>query len=95
MLSGSPGWSYWVAIRKRFQSLNNADTPAGVHTALLSLAYNRGANNRALEVLSLPMEQGQWVDCAQLIAGMQQNHHLEGIRKRRRMEAQVIMQDLG
>lgn len=83
---------YWVAICKRFPQLSQDTTPHSVQTALLSLAFNRGANNRALDTLSTSLVQGNWQACADLIANMQQNHELEGIRRRRRMEAALIQQ---
>lgn len=85
---------YWVAICKRFPMLEQQRTPVNVQTALLSLAFNRGAFNRDLAVLAAPVEQGQWSTCATLIGQMQQNHQLDGIRRRRRMEAQLILDGL-
>ncbi|TRY33849.1 pesticin C-terminus-like muramidase [Aliiglaciecola sp. M165] len=81
---------YWVAICKRFPQLKHENTPHAVQTALLSLAFNRGANNRALAILSSPLSQGDWSGCANLIRSMQQDHALEGIRRRRKMEANLI-----
>jgi GH24 family phage-related lysozyme (muramidase) len=86
---------YWNAIVKRFPTLANADTPGSVQTALLSLAYNRGAGNRGLRVLGQPLEDKNWAEIADLIGNMQQDHQLQGIRRRRRMEADLIRQELG
>lgn len=85
---------YWAALCKRFPQIAQPDTPVNVQTALLSLAFNRGAFNRELAVLAAPAEQGRWQDCATLIGHMQQNHELAGIRLRRRMEAQLILDGL-
>ena len=81
---------YWVAIVKRFPALANKDTPGAVQTALLSLAFNRGAYNRDLASLSDPISIGDWKTVGRKISAMQQEHALEGIRKRRRMEAELI-----
>ena len=74
--------------------LNNPETPGSVQIALLSLAFNRGYNNAGLEVLKSPIKQGDWLQCASLISGMQQDHQLEGIRKRRQREGRLILDDL-
>lgn len=84
--------SYWSDIVRRFPKLSAA--PDGVQTALLSLAYNRGAGNRELTPLAEPIAAGRWQTVADLIASMQQDHKLAGIRSRRREEAAVIRGDL-
>ncbi|WP_394220781.1 peptidoglycan-binding protein [Alteromonas gracilis] len=81
---------YWVAVAKRFPNVKGESCPGTVHTALLSLAFNRGPNNSALSCLSAPIEQHNWSALATEIGNMQQNHSLAGIRKRRRMEADLI-----
>lgn len=83
---------YWLRILERFPSLLTA--PGYVQTALLSLAYNRGANNGRLNVLREPIADRQWGKVAERIAEMQQNHALRGIRKRRRAEAGLILTGL-
>jgi GH24 family phage-related lysozyme (muramidase) len=83
---------YWDGIRSRFPLLNHA--PAAVQTALLSIAYNRGAMNPGLEPLRLPIAQKDWRTVGKLIMGMQQDHHLAGIRARRRLEGQYILERL-
>ena len=85
---------YWTAICKRFPNLREKSCPSSVQTALLSLAYNRGANNRYLSVLDAPISRKDWLDCASEIALMQQEHSLAGIRSRRKMEAALIHQSL-
>ena len=57
---------------------------------LLSLAYNRGAQNQALDLLEDPLATGNWTTVADIIGGMQQDHSLAGIRLRRRLEAALI-----
>ncbi len=86
---------YWEAISRRFSTLSKADTPGSVQTALLSLAYNRGSQNRGLKFLEDPLDAKDWKRVADLIGGMQQDHRLEGIRKRRRMEADLIRKEIG
>jgi peptidoglycan hydrolase-like protein with peptidoglycan-binding domain len=84
------GQSYWNNIVDRFRSLADANTLPSVQTVLLSLSYNRGGQNQDLEQLRGPLSAQDWGDVASRIGGMQQNHELEGIRIRRRMEADLI-----
>lgn len=81
---------YWVAVTKRFPMVKDVSCPGAVHTALLSLAFNRGPNNNALECLHAPLAQQDWQACATEIGNMQQDHALAGILKRRKMEAELI-----
>jgi GH24 family phage-related lysozyme (muramidase) len=85
---------YWQALLKRFPNLGDPETPAEVHTAMLSLAYNRGAGNKGLEPLRGLIAAGDWKSTGDLIASMQQDHELEGIRKRRRAEGALILSSL-
>jgi GH24 family phage-related lysozyme (muramidase) len=85
---------YWDGIVKNFPTLANDDTLGSVQTAMLSLSYNRGANNKGLRVLREPIEEKNWSKVADLIGSMQQDHRLKGIRKRRRMEADYIRKEL-
>jgi GH24 family phage-related lysozyme (muramidase) len=64
-----------------------------VQTALLSIGYNRGTGNKDLEVLKQPIQDKDWAEVSNLIGTMQQDHSLEGIRKRRRMEANLIKKE--
>ena len=82
--------SYWVNIVNRFSSLAAANVLPSVQTALLSLSYNRGSHNQDLEQLQGPLNAADWGEVANRIAAMQQDHKLEGIRVRRRMEADLI-----
>jgi len=86
--------SFWGRIVERFPSLSQAETLATVQTVLLSLAYNRGSQNGALQILGDPLAAGDWREVARLVGGMQQNHDLVGIRKRRRWEAALIEAEL-
>jgi len=81
---------YWTGIVKRFPNLSNPDTPASVQTALLSLSYNRGPNNKHLKSLEEPIKNKDWGKVADIIGAMQQTHELQGIRKRRIMESNLI-----
>lgn len=86
---------YWRNIRRRFQAVLARDlppVPSCVHTVMLSLAYNRGPGNKALGVLCDPLMRYDWAALAKAVGGMQQYHLLPGIRRRRRMEAQLIME---
>ncbi len=82
---------YWVAITKRFPALKNEVTPAQVQTALLSIAFNRGANNKDLNVLTESISDHDWSSVGEIIKAMQQDHALLGIRKRRKMEGELIL----
>jgi len=86
---------YWEAISRRFPVLLDENIPGSVQTALLSLAYNRGAQNRGLAPLEYPLKEKDWSRVADLIGAMQQDHRLEGIRKRRRMEPDLIREETG
>ena len=85
---------YWNRIAARFNSLQGDRVPGAVHTAFLSLAYNRGTGNKDLEQLRGPLDSGNWAEVGRRIQGMQQDHKLEGIRKRRRAEGQLILDNL-
>ncbi|GBC60909.1 hypothetical protein DENIS_1869 [Desulfonema ishimotonii] len=85
---------YWEAIVRRFPTIREQSSPASVQTVMLSLSYNRGAGNRNLNVLSQPIKNKNWLKVADLVGAMQQNHSLAGIRKRRRMEANLIRSEL-
>ena len=85
---------YWEAISGRFAALADPETPPSVQTALLSLAYNRGAGNRHLEPLGAMLAAGDWVAAANKIGAMQQDHKQKGIRRRRREEAALIRAEL-
>lgn len=86
--------SYWLGIHKRFPRLKDASTPASVQTSMLSIAYNRGPNNRHLEAIRSLIAEGDWRGLAYKISRMQQQHKLPGIRKRRRLEANLIRTEL-
>jgi hypothetical protein len=64
---------YWSGIGGRFNTLRQSDTIGSVQTALLSLAYNRGAPNPALAPLEAPLAAGRWPDVADLIDQMNRN----------------------
>lgn len=85
---------YWEEIAGRFPSLKRAASPPAVQTVFLSLAYNRGAHNRDLDQLGEPLEMGDSNRVADRIGAMQQDHKLEGIRLRRRREAELIRAEL-
>ncbi len=86
---------YWDGIRKRFSAVQRKDTLPSVQTVLLSLAYNRGIRNRALEPLGPLLQARDWSAVATTVGKMQQNHQLQGIRRRRRDEANVIRAEMG
>jgi hypothetical protein len=85
---------YWEAITNRFPTLLGPTTPASVQTVFLSLAYNRGPSNPQLAFLRLALTENDWKKLANDIGTMQHDHVLMGIRKRRRLEAQLIRDEL-
>ena len=85
---------YWKGITRRYPVLKDADTPGSVQTAYLSLAYNRGTWNKGLNVMADALNTKNWVALADELGNMQQDHKLEGIRKRRRMEADLIRNEV-
>lgn len=80
---------YWRGLVRRFPEVL-AGSPA-VHTALLSLAYNRGVGNKALALLRPLIAAQDWSAVGREIRGMQQDHKLANIRERRRLEGNLIL----
>jgi len=85
---------YWDGITTRFDPLVEDETPPSVQTVLLSLAYNRGSQNRHLESLRELLAERDWAGVAQKVSRMQQGHALLGVRVRRRHEASLIRAEL-
>lgn len=85
---------YWTAITKRFPALLKDECPSSVQTAMLSIAYNRGPNNPKLDALGKYLALNDWRMLAKVIASMQQDHKVPGIRIRRRLEADLIYTEL-
>jgi hypothetical protein len=83
---------YWRSAVKRFDGLEDPRVPPEVHTAILSLCYNRGPSNKALGVLNEPIKQRDWFVLGETIGKMQQDHSLKGIRDRRKAEGQLIIE---
>ena len=81
---------YWRDIADRFAPLREENAYPAVQTVLLSLAYNRGPYNNDLAQLQAPLAAADWSGVADLVGNMQQDHQLDGIRKRRRWEAALI-----
>ncbi len=86
---------YWNKTKTRFSGISSESAPGAVHTAMLSISYNRGASNRKLGVLADPISRSDWRALGNAIASMQQDHKLEGIRRRRREEGALILAALG
>ena len=82
----------WLRICQRFPVLLEDGVPEEVHTAMLSIAYNRGRNNPALKVLAQPLAARDWRAVGTTIAAMQQDHELRGIRRRRRAEGALVLE---
>lgn len=84
---------YYTGMTVRWPLL--LSSPAQVQTGVLSLVYNRGVKNRALEVLSDPIARADWAKVGNLVGAMQQDHPLRGIRTRRRAEGRMILSAVG
>lgn len=80
---------YWIDTLARWPKLSEA--PSCVQTALLSLTYNRGPANRGLNILNDLISGANWKGLGTAISKMQQDHQLDGIRKRRRLEGALIL----
>jgi hypothetical protein len=74
---------YWDALVRRMCDLPEA--PGEVQTALLSLAYNRGAANPAVRALDKLVHVGKWRELAGAIRRM------APIPKRRRRESELVL----
>ena len=85
---------YWDAACRRFLVLERQATLPAVQTVLLSLAYNRGADNPDLEKLAAPLDRRQWTAVADLVGAMQPHHEVRGIQLRRQYEANLIRAEL-
>lgn len=82
---------YWRKTIERWPDIITA--PPCVHTAMLSLTYNRGPANRHLKVLDQFIESQDWEGLGTALENMQQNHVLPGIRKRRRLEGRLVLRN--
>ena len=85
---------YWDEIVERFPELQAAATPSAVQTVMLSLAFNRGASNPDFLQLKKPIEKSDWKEVGRMVSQMQRAHNLKGIRARRRLEGDYILQNL-
>ena len=83
---------YWNGLLKRWPEIE--DAPGSVQTAMLSLSFNRGYNNSKLETITEFISRRDWKKLGEAILSMQQDHNLEGIRKRRRLEGELILNDI-
>ena len=79
---------YWRKLVVRFPSTHSA--PPHVQTALLSLVYNRGPNNKKLSVMEESIRNHDWAALSDIVSDMQQDHPLQGIRDRRKLEGALI-----
>lgn len=85
---------YWDQAAKRWPTITEEKTPESVQMAILSLVYNRGANNPRLSILDASLNACVWLGAAFIIFRMQQAHDLLGVRLRRMYEASIIFEDL-
>ena len=80
---------YWNETVERWPQI--LDAPPSVQTAILSLTYNRGPENRHLNILKTYFRKEDWEGLGNELMRMQQNHKLPGIRLRRRQEGKLIL----
>jgi len=85
---------YWSGISDRFPVLLDPACPWSVQTVLLSLAYNRGWRNPGLDELAQPLADHDWALVGRSVSCMQQDHGLDGIRRRRRWEGALIRAEM-
>lgn len=83
---------YWNGVLARWPDAAHA--PAEVQTVLLSLAFNRGFNNKRLEVMTEYIKRHDWKKLGNVIYNMQQDHLLPGISFRRRLEGSLILNSI-
>lgn len=83
---------YWDRLKIRFDTI--VEAPGAVQTVLLSLGYNRGPDNPGLDALHEPIARQNYEKVGNLVMAMQQNHRLDGIRRRRRAEGRLILESL-
>lgn len=81
---------YWQAAKRRWPELMKAHVPGAIHTVVLSLCYNRGPDNRALQKIGEPLRACDWSAFADVVADMQDDHQLVGIQQRRDKEAGYV-----
>jgi GH24 family phage-related lysozyme (muramidase) len=86
---------YWKDVTECFPELLDERVPPAVQTVFLSLAYNRGPRNDALEALRAPLGEGDWRALADRIGAMQDHHRLEGVTRRRDREAAFLRERAG
>lgn len=83
---------YWQQVADRYPDVRKA--PGCIHTAMLSLAFNRGPANRELRTLGRSLRVGDWLEFSDIVGAMQQDHRVAGVRRRRKLEAQMIRECL-
>ena len=84
--------NFWGDCIKRFKGIDTA--PSYVKTAVFSCCYNRGVWNKALAIWVPMISASNWKGVADSLWSMQQDHPLQGIRTRRRDEANIIYKGL-
>lgn len=83
----------WQALAGALPGVEAMQTPPAVQTALLSLACHVGIPG-VPEALREPIGRRDWLAAAECIGVMQADHVLPGVRARRRLEADLIRDEL-
>lgn len=86
--------TYWEPLVMRWPGIVREGVLGEVHTALLSMAYNRGPNNIKTAHLGPLIAAGDWRGVGMALVSMQQDHALGGVRSRRRKEGELILGQL-
>ena len=83
----------WGALAASLPELDAVETPSSVHTALLSLAWHQGGANPP-EGFAVAVARRDWLGLADQLEALQSDHVLPGVRARRRLEAELIRDQL-
>ena len=83
----------WAALVASLPGLEAVETPSSVHTALLSLAWHQGGGSLP-EGFGVAAAQRDWLALADQLGALQADHVLPGVRARRRLEADLIRDEL-
>lgn len=81
---------YWSDVYRLYPGLTLQTTPEQVQTVFLSLAYNRGPGNKAMRPAKDMISGQKWSDLANFVDGMQAQMGDEGLKRRRKAEADLI-----
>lgn len=79
----------WRETERKFPGIS--DAPGEVKTAVLSVILNRGPYNKTLAKLGQPIRIRDYIEVSRLIASMSDDHEMPGLKRRRSIEADMIL----